>query len=65
MQLFTVQMTHEDWQRVWAAMAHAPWKDVNSLLMNMGEQVRKQVDIYKQSNSGEVPINQGEMGVKQ
>ena len=65
MQQFSVQLTQEDWQRVMASMAYAPWKDVNHLLMSMGEQLQKQIAIYKQSNSGEVPINTGEMSVKQ
>ena len=63
--LLSVQLTQEDWQRVMSAMSHAPWKDVNPLLMSIGDQLQKQIAIYKQSNSGEVPINQGEMGVKQ
>ena len=63
--ILAVQLSQEDWQRVLAAMSHAPWKDVNPLLMNIGEQLQKQIAIYKQSNSGEMPINTGETGVKQ
>ena len=65
MQTFSVQLSQEEWQRVMAAMSHAPWKDVNHLLLSMGEQLQKQIAIYKQSNSGEMPINTGEVGVKQ
>ena len=69
--MLSVQLTQEDWQRVMASMAYAPWKDVNHLLMNMGEQLQKEIigptsaTINKQTNSKEMPINQGEIGVKQ
>jgi hypothetical protein len=63
--MLTVSMTMEEWQRVWACMSYAPWKDANSLLMKMGEQVRKQDPNYQQTNSEEMPINIGQNAVKQ
>lgn len=64
-QLYTVQLTHEDWQRVVACMSLAPWREVNTLLMNVSEQLQKQIPINKQTNHAEMPINIGETSVKQ
>lgn len=63
--MLTVQLTEEEWQRVLAFMSYAAWKDVNALLLKMGEQLQKQSAVIKHSNSGEMPENIGEMGVKQ
>jgi len=63
--MLTVSLTMEEWQRVWACMSYAPWKDVNQILLKMGEQVQKQDPNYKQTNHEEVPINIGQNAVKQ
>jgi hypothetical protein len=63
--MLMVALTLEEWQRVWACMSYAPWKDANQLLLKMGEQVQKQTPINKQTNNEEVPINIGENAVKQ
>jgi hypothetical protein len=64
-QLYTVQLTHDEWQRVVSFLSLGPWRDVNPLLLSMSEQLQKQIALIKQSNSGEVPDYQGETGVKQ
>lgn len=64
-QLYTVQLTHEEWQKVVAFLSLGPWRDVNVLLLNMSEQLQKQIALIKQSNSGEMPDYEGEVSAKQ
>jgi hypothetical protein len=63
--MLTVSLTMEEWQRVWSCMSCAPWRDVNQLLMKMGEQVQKQAPNHPTTNSVEMPINIGQNAVKQ
>lgn len=37
-----VELDYEEWQRVMAMMALAPWAQANPLLMKIGEQLRQQ-----------------------
>lgn len=37
-----VTLSEQDWQRVINAIAYAPWRDVNDLLMKIGGQLREQ-----------------------
>jgi hypothetical protein len=47
----TVQLTDEEWRSVLACMSCAPWRDVNSLLMKIGDQLRRQSSsAIKQTN---------------
>jgi hypothetical protein len=36
----TVSLDNEDWQKVMAILAQAPWNVANPLLMKIGEQLR-------------------------
>lgn len=38
--MIAVQLSLEDWQRVLAVLAGAPWATVNPLIMSIGEQLR-------------------------
>ena len=38
----TVQLEDEEWQRVLAVLANAPWSVANPLIMRIGEQLRMQ-----------------------
>jgi hypothetical protein len=38
----TVQLEDEEWQRVLAVLAQAPWNVANPLIMKIGEQLRVQ-----------------------
>lgn len=38
----TVNLELEDWNRVLAILAQAPWATVNPLIMAIGEQLRQQ-----------------------
>jgi hypothetical protein len=40
--MIKVQMGMEDWQRVLAILAQAPWSAANPLIMTIGEQLRAQ-----------------------
>jgi hypothetical protein len=60
----TVQLNDEEWQRVMACMSWAPWKDVNHLLMKMGEQLQQQHNPINKQQMQEVPAAQGEINVK-
>jgi hypothetical protein len=40
----SVQLDDEEWQRVLAIIATAPWNVANNLLMKIGEQLRHQQD---------------------
>lgn len=44
-----VNLDEEEWQKVMACLATAPWNVANPLLMKMGEQLRAQ------KNSGTLP----------
>ena len=46
----TVELDNEEWQKVMAVLATAPWNVANPLLMKIGEQLRPQ------SNSGGEPV---------
>jgi hypothetical protein len=53
----TVHLDDEEWQRVLAIIATAPWNAANPLLMKIGEQLRNQTKLNPNhtTNSGEVP----------
>jgi hypothetical protein len=53
----TVQLDDEEWQRVLAIIATAPWNVANPLLMKIGEQLRRQ----QSTNSGEVPVKSAQV----
>jgi hypothetical protein len=53
----TVQLDDEEWQRVMAIIAGAPWNVANPLLMKIGEQLRHQ----QVTNSGEVPVKSAQL----
>lgn len=36
----SIEMTDVEWQQVLGILAMAPWRDANSLLMKIGEQLR-------------------------
>ena len=38
--MIAVQLSLEDWQRVLAVLAGAPWATVNPLIMSIGDQLR-------------------------
>lgn len=38
--MIPVQLGMEEWQRVLAVLAQAPWNQVNPLIMSIGEQLR-------------------------
>ena len=37
-----VELTEDEWQRVLAVLAQAPWSTANPLIMKIGEQLRGQ-----------------------
>lgn len=49
----TVQLDAEEWQKVMAIVASAPWNVANPLLMKIGEQLQRQT----LGNSKEMPAN--------
>jgi hypothetical protein len=53
----TVHLDDEEWQRVMAIIAGAPWNVANPLLMKIGEQLRHQ----QVTNSGEVPVKSAQL----
>lgn len=40
--MIPVQLDMEEWQRVLAVLAQAPWSTVNPIIMKIGEQLRAQ-----------------------
>ena len=40
--MIAVKLELEDWNRVLAVLAQAPWATVNPLIMSIGEQLRSQ-----------------------
>jgi hypothetical protein len=53
----TVSLDAEEWQKVMAIIAQAPWNVANPLLMKIGEQLRHQ----QVTNSGEVPVKSAQL----
>jgi hypothetical protein len=53
----TVRLDDEEWQKVLAIIATAPWNVANPLLMKIGEQLRHQ----QVTNSGEVPVKSAQL----
>jgi hypothetical protein len=53
----TIQLDDEEWQRVLAIIASAPWNVANPLLMKIGDQLRHQ----QVTNSGEVPVKSAQV----
>jgi hypothetical protein len=53
----TIQLDDEEWQRVLAIIATAPWNVANNLLMKIGEQLRHQ----QVTNSGEVSAKSAQL----
>jgi hypothetical protein len=47
----TVQLDEEEWQKVMAIIAAAPWNIANPLLMKIGEQLRQVA-----SNNAKMPL---------
>ena len=63
-----VDLDDEEWQRVIAIIATAPWSQANPLLMKISAQLRQQqlANAVNQSmNSGEAPENRAHLGDKQ
>lgn len=56
----TVQLDAEEWQKVMAIVASAPWNVANPLLMKIGEQLQRQA----LGNSKEMPANSTQDNVK-
>lgn len=48
----SVQLEDEEWQRVLAVLAQAPWQVANPLIMKIGEQLRAQAPPVEKPNSG-------------
>lgn len=48
--MIEVKLDSDEWQRVLAILAQAPWAQANPLIMKIGEQLRRQ--------AGGLPINQ-------
>lgn len=64
----SVDLTPQEWNQVLTIIGNTrdfSWSITNPLLMKLGRQLERQMPINKQTNSEEVPINIGEMGVKQ
>ena len=40
--MIPIQLDMEEWQRVLAVLAQAPWSTVNPIIMKIGEQLRAQ-----------------------
>lgn len=59
----TVHLDDEEWQRVMAVLAQAPWNIANPLLMKIGEQLRQHA-LANQGNSQEMPANTAQLGDK-
>jgi hypothetical protein len=49
-----VQLEEEDWQKVMAVLATAPWNVANPLLMKMGDQLRTQAAGNQAKQSGKI-----------
>ena len=61
-----VDLSDNEWNQLMALLGNkCLWVEANPLLMKIGAQLQKQIAIHKQTNSGEMPINTGEIGVKQ
>jgi hypothetical protein len=41
-EMLLVQLSVDDWNKVLAILAQAPWQTVNPLIMQIGEQLRAQ-----------------------
>jgi hypothetical protein len=39
-----VELTEQEWQRVMAAISYAPWREVNDLMLKIGQQLRDTPD---------------------
>lgn len=62
----TVDLTMQEWNQIMGILGDVPWRISNPLLMRIGAQLQhQQQPVNKQTNSEEMPINIGEMGVKQ
>jgi hypothetical protein len=55
-----IEMEDDEWQRVMACIALAPWRDANPLLMKIGEQLREQEKdrVLPKSNSQRPELKQ-------
>ena len=63
-----VELNRDEWQQILTVLGNTrdfPWSTTNPLLMKIGTQLQQQDGSSKQTNSGEMPINTGEIGVKQ
>ena len=58
-----VDLEDAEWQMVIGIIATAPWNQANPLLMKIGGQLRIQ-QVSKNQNSGEVPVESAQVGVK-
>jgi hypothetical protein len=62
-----VDLTNAEWNQVMTIIGNTrdfPWSATNPLLMKIGQQLQLQTG-SKPTNSEEMPINIGEIGVKQ
>ena len=51
-----VELDAEEWQRVMAIIANAPWSTANPLLMKIGEQLRRQPPVDPAHPATERPM---------
>lgn len=60
-----VELEPDEWQRVMAIIAQAPWTTANPLLMKIGDQLKRQIVV--DAPQGERPAGppQGHMGARQ
>lgn len=65
----TVKLTRAGWNQVMSIIGNTrdfPWTVTNPLLMELGKQLETQLPTIKQTtNSQEMPINAGEIRIKQ
>lgn len=40
--MIEIKLSIEDWQKVLAVLAQAPWQSVNSVIMSIGQQMQAQ-----------------------
>ena len=61
-----VEMSDNEWNQLINLLGNkCLWIEANPFLMKIGQQLQRQQSMNKQTNSGEMPINIDQMGVKQ
>jgi hypothetical protein len=53
----TVTLSEQEWQQVMGLMALGPWRDVNPLLMKIGQQLQQQSVRQEQPPRGEIRLD--------